>query len=392
MQILNRHHIEGRWPANAVYIGRGTPFGNPSSVQEAGSREQAIADYRYHLESVIGRVERGTADARDRATYDAIRGLREHHDLVCSCAPKPCHGHVIREIWESRFKDRPLVFVFGSNLAGRHGRGAADYAKQVFVAATGVGEGPTGSAYALPTKDAAMNTRPLDQIAVSAARFIAYAKEHPEITFRLTRVGCGLAGYSDRHIAPLFVDLPANVDAPPEWAPYLPMDLPAHRLLIAGSRSFDRSDLVEQVIDRAIAAVGAESMAVISGLARGADQIGKAVAERRGIPVLEYPADWADMAVPLARPKQRRDGTIYNANAGHNRNVHMGMAATGAVLFWDHQSPGTRQMGTFMRALGRPVFAVDTRQASPRLPVFRSVEGRGVAEQQISPDQSLRPG
>ncbi len=109
------------------------------------------------------------------------------------------------------------VFVFGSNLAGRHGKGAALDAKELWDAKVGVGEGPTGRAYAIPTKDADLRTRPLGAIRVSVTKFKEYAKAHPEITFFVTRVGCGLAGYTDSDIGPMFGDAPENCELPQGW-------------------------------------------------------------------------------------------------------------------------------------------------------------------------------
>lgn len=109
------------------------------------------------------------------------------------------------------------IFVFGSNLAGRHGKGAALEAREKWGAEYGVGEGRTGDAYAIPTKDGALRTRPLGNIELSVERFVAYAKEHPELEFVVSRVGCGLAGYTDEEIAPLFAGAPANCELPPGW-------------------------------------------------------------------------------------------------------------------------------------------------------------------------------
>lgn len=377
MKILNRHSLRS-WPPGALYIGRGTPFGNPSSIQETGSRDQALADFHVYLESLIARVERGTGDLHDLATYEALRGLREDSELVCSCAPKPCHGDILKTVWSSRFQSmRPLVFVFGSNLAGRHGKGAAEYARNVFGARMGVGEGPTGSAYALPTKDERIKTRKLAEIAVSAARFIDYAKAHPEIDFRMTPVGCGLAGYAHTHIAPLFLDAPANVLMPPEWKDLIPARRPMHRLLIAGSRSVTDAKLVEAALGRVVDAYGRADLAVISGLAKGADLLGKAAAETFGVPVLEYPANWQDFDDPFA-VRKTKSGYTYNANAGFNRNIHMGMASTlPALLFWDGKSPGTRQMADTLARLGKPFHVVDfTRPQAISLPDYgRDSEG-----------------
>lgn len=113
------------------------------------------------------------------------------------------------------------VFVFGSNLAGRHGAGAARTARQIYGAVYGVGRGPTGRAYALPTKDEHLRPLPLSEIGFYAREFLRYALDHPELEFLVTRVGCGLAGYTDQQIAPLFRYAASNCLFAPEWAPYL---------------------------------------------------------------------------------------------------------------------------------------------------------------------------
>jgi hypothetical protein len=110
------------------------------------------------------------------------------------------------------------VFVFGSNLAGRHGKGAALYAKKHKGAIQGRGEGRQGESYAIPTKDEDLAVLPLATIAVGVRRFLAYAANHPEMAFELTPIGCGLAGYRPGQIAPLFAQAPPNVQIPPEFS------------------------------------------------------------------------------------------------------------------------------------------------------------------------------
>lgn len=109
------------------------------------------------------------------------------------------------------------VFVFGSNLAGRHGRGAALWAKQHRGAIQGKGWGRQGNAYAIPTKDESLRVLPLDAIATFVAMFIGYAATHPEEEYELTPIGCGLAGYSPTQIAPMFKEAPDNVKLPAEF-------------------------------------------------------------------------------------------------------------------------------------------------------------------------------
>lgn len=110
-----------------------------------------------------------------------------------------------------------MIFVFGSNLAGRHGKGAALFAFQHHGAKYGVGEGPTGNAYAIPTKNVVLQPLALDIIDYHVGVFLFYARQHPELQFEVTRIGCGLAGYSDHQIAPMFAEAPANCVLPKGW-------------------------------------------------------------------------------------------------------------------------------------------------------------------------------
>ena len=93
------------------------------------------------------------------------------------------------------------VFVFGSNLQGMHGGGAARVAYNRFGAEWGVGVGRTGQTYAIPTMHGGVNV-----IKPYVDDFVKYAEEYPELKFLVTRVGCGIAGFSDEDIAPLFAD------------------------------------------------------------------------------------------------------------------------------------------------------------------------------------------
>ena len=109
------------------------------------------------------------------------------------------------------------IFVFGSNLAGRHGAGAALCAVKYHGAKYGVGIGRTGNSYALPTKDHNIKTLPLDHIHYNVKEFIEYAKNNPDITFQVTKIGCGLAGYKESDIAPMFLNAPDNCLLPDGW-------------------------------------------------------------------------------------------------------------------------------------------------------------------------------
>jgi hypothetical protein len=112
------------------------------------------------------------------------------------------------------------IFVFGSNLAGRHGAGAARIAMEHFGARYGVAEGITGQCYAIPTKDWSIETLDLDHIGVYIAKFLQYAKGS-NFDFIVTQIGCGLAGYKPRDIAPMFKNAPLNCIFDLEWKEYL---------------------------------------------------------------------------------------------------------------------------------------------------------------------------
>lgn len=109
------------------------------------------------------------------------------------------------------------IFVFGSNEAGIHGLGAALTARENFGAETGVGFGPTGQTYAIPTKDKNISTLDVPKIDHYVSMFILYALQNPDKEFLVTRVGCGLAGYTDMIMSKMFVNAGENVILPIEW-------------------------------------------------------------------------------------------------------------------------------------------------------------------------------
>ena len=109
------------------------------------------------------------------------------------------------------------IFVFGSNLAGRHGAGAAKAALKYHGAIYGRGIGLQGASYAIPTKDENLKTLLLDDIEYHVSEFLFFARNHPHIAFHLTAIGCGLAGYKPDQIAPMFKGAPPNVKMPEEF-------------------------------------------------------------------------------------------------------------------------------------------------------------------------------
>lgn len=110
-----------------------------------------------------------------------------------------------------------MIFVFGSNEAGRHGKGAAKHAVQHHGAIYGVPEGRQGNSYAIPTKDRHLRPLPLGSIHGYVQRFLEFARANHALTFEVTRIGCGLAGYHQEDIAPMFKGAPPNCILPEGW-------------------------------------------------------------------------------------------------------------------------------------------------------------------------------
>ena len=111
-----------------------------------------------------------------------------------------------------------MIFVFGSNREGRHGAGAAKYAMTI-GAVYGQAEGLQGDSYAIVTKELRLTRPPvtLDEVKEGVDRFLTYAQNHPELEFQVTKIGCGLAGFTEELIAPLFAQAPKNCYLPEGW-------------------------------------------------------------------------------------------------------------------------------------------------------------------------------
>lgn len=132
-------------------------------------------------------------------------------------------GKTIKKDWQD-MRESPIqvlqpdeVFVFGSNLAGRHGKGAALQARVKFGAKAGVGEGLTGQTYAFPTLGHRLEKRSMEDLAASRDRLYDTCRAYPQKRFLLTKVGCGLAGYEESAMRELFRGAPGNVVMPEGW-------------------------------------------------------------------------------------------------------------------------------------------------------------------------------
>lgn len=122
-----------------------------------------------------------------------------------------------------RYLDNDEIFVFGSNLRGRHGKGAALQALNFYGAKEGQDVGISGNSYAIPTKDENLKVLFLKSIAAYINDFIEFAKSHQNYQFLVTKIGCGLAGYNESDISPLFKNCKGlnNVHLPVSFIQYL---------------------------------------------------------------------------------------------------------------------------------------------------------------------------
>jgi hypothetical protein len=219
------------------------------------------------------------------------------------------------------------IWVFGSNLAGRHGKGFAKLCLNHHGAKMGVGEGFQGNSYALPTKDEKIQTLSLERVQNSVFLFLKTAEQYGDKTFYVTRIGCGLAGYQDSEILNLFPEqLPDNVILPAVWQS-IRQSNKTFNLIVAGGRNFNNYALLKNKLDHFLSQVNLP-ITIISGNARGADTLGIQYAKNHGHNISHFPADWER----------------FGKSAGYIRNQFMAWAGHALALFWDGQSKGSGHM------------------------------------------------
>lgn len=115
-----------------------------------------------------------------------------------------------------------MYLVFGSNKDGNNAGGSARYAHIELGAKIGVAEGLTGEAYALPTVGHGFRKMSLNEVKYYVGSFLIFAAENRDLEFQVTRVGCGIAGFTDEQIAPLFTLAPSNCLFDTAWKQFLP--------------------------------------------------------------------------------------------------------------------------------------------------------------------------
>ena len=177
-------------------------FGTFSDVNR-DPRERVISIAFYALTEKMD-VQGGDDAAKAQwFALDEVPRLAFDHDLMLKKALQKLKEDLMKRITPEFIRDLKTneIFVFGSNLAGAHGGGAARLAYERFGAIMGQGVGLQGQSYAIPTMQGGVDT-----IKPYVYEFIAFAKQHPEMTFLVTKIGCGIAGFRVDEIAPLFAN------------------------------------------------------------------------------------------------------------------------------------------------------------------------------------------
>lgn len=203
--------------------------GGQTGIDQAGliaGMALGVPTLGFYPKSFRRRLANGQeSSSNEKALYDEL--TKQMRELELAPAPS-VSGRQFHEDGTQPLAGE--IFVFGSNLAGRHGKGSALIAKTNFGAIYGQGEGIQGQSYGIPTKDGRPGsphltdvaaTLPLPVIKASIDRFIAYAVANPEQRFFVVRLGCALAAHHDSDIAPMFVGAPANCNMPEPWRPWL---------------------------------------------------------------------------------------------------------------------------------------------------------------------------
>lgn len=372
MELLNRH-IHGT-PANATYIGRGSPLGNLKVIDKEVTRDQAIEWYKGWLKDKLIQ--------RDPHVEGAFRNLRDCSRLLCFCRPRPCHGQVIADYWAEinqygSYEEGLIEFTRKHNKGVHYtpdmdginhinvysksmtdlGRQLSNFAHTPFMhpehgrfesieaywywQATGQQHGALKALYGYEAKKLGKQF-PRMQIQgfivkIKEALILKF-EQNEQLALRFKATQLPLTHY-------YFFGDATNAkivhDAKSAWlVQYLELIRKylqgnAHKVIIAGSRGVE--DL--QTVKTAYKDSGFEAVEIVSGHARGVDRLGEKVAEQNELPVKMFFPDW----------------DTQGKAAGMIRNRAMGDYATALVAVWDGRSKGTKYMIEYMKSLNKPV-------------------------------------
>ena len=288
--VVNKYHSNYDF-----YIGRGSVLGNPYPITDIDSRDSVCDKYEVWFEQ-----NKDRPDVKEYLNKILAKARLGSVSLGCFCKPQRCHGDTIKQwldqqlgvsvmkslndtqtldMFERKYTPENItelksneIFVFGSNTQGRHGKGASKLAMQ-FGAMYGLSQGHQGYTYAIVTKDlTSQNKYPLHWIKEGIIKFLRDANETPVFTYLVTKIGCGLGGYTANEIANLFIglDIPSNVLLPKEfWEVIESKTNPSYTYCGIGSR--ETPVAVMKVMTEIAQLLEKSGYRLYSGAAEGAD-------------------------------------------------------------------------------------------------------------------------
>lgn len=233
--VNKKNHVSTE---NDIFIGRGSPLGNPYTSLPVGvetkaefrceSREESLRKFNEYIQDKIKNKDKTICNELNRIWSIVKSG--KPVNLVCYCVPQPCHGNIIKKIIESKLDKHKTyvgeidkleshqIFVFGSNTEGRHGKGAALTAKIKFGAKQGQSRGLQGQSYAIITKDLTKKNHPSrtpEEIKHEIKELYIFAQENEGLEFFIPYncFGKNLNFYSAFEMAEFFseFDIPKNI-------------------------------------------------------------------------------------------------------------------------------------------------------------------------------------
>lgn len=364
MRLYNKH--KDIIPKGAIYIGRGSPYGNPFVIGKDGTREEVIAKYEVYLEDKINK--------KDKEITEALNKLNKDSDLLCYCSPQPCHGIIIERLWIKYFNKKELnpmddgithinIYSRGKTKLGRALSNFADIGIEHPVYGhfktiegfwcwlkTGKIHDVFRNTDGVQSKLKAKNTKLVVcnnfQQEIKTALLLKI-ESHQELLEALKQSTLPLVHY---YYYGSEDNCKVVIDTVNKWViDYIEvirmyLQGKAFKLVIAGSRGITDIDVVKKAFDIS----GIPTVQIVSGGARGVDKLGEEIATIYQIPKIIFNADW-----------DKYKSTKGKNPAGMIRNNQMAKYGTALLAIWDGVSSGTKNMISEMEKLKKLTKVID---------------------------------